>query len=1065
MAEVASAYVSLIPSAKGFGGKIQAQVGGDLDKAGKAGGQRFGSGMSSGLAGVGSKVFAPLAAAAAAISVGSFLKDAVSEARESQKVGALTTQVIKSTGGAAKITAGQVGDLATAISNKTGIDDEAIQSASNLLLTFTNVRNEVGKGNDVFNQATQAATDMGAALGNDPKAAAIQLGKALNDPVKGVTALSKVGVSFTAQQKAQIKTMTASGNTLGAQKLILGELKKEFGGAAAASATAGEKLSTAFGNFKEQIGTALLPVIDKVATFLTARVIPAVSSFISGLQDGTGAGGQFRAFLTGIWTALQPIGAFLMGTVVPAIRGFFASFQSGGGPSAITAAFQTVVAFIRGQVIPGIMAIVGAVRGFVAVALPIIQAFVAGMMARITPMLPAVRAIFAQVGAVVVGALGLIKGVIQAVTAVIGFIWRAWGQGLMTFLAATFANILTVVRGALTIIQGIIKTVTSLIKGDWSGAWAGIKQIVSGAWTVIKGVVSQAMNIIKTVIAAAWSVIKAVTSAAMGYLKGQISASLNAWKALFSAAWSAIKSLVASQIAAVRSAVSSGMSAVTSAVSSAWSAVRSATSSAWASIKSAVSSGVSGAVSFIAGLPGRAVSALGSVGSLLYSAGADLVRGFLNGISSMVGEVASRAASMAASAVSAAKGALGIQSPSRAFIEIGQFVGKGLAIGLQGSAAQVAAASKTLVSGMAKVFTERVKTKDSTLIKALRGEVTRLGPLVKKHKASAKQLAAARRALDNALNHKGKASDIGFAAATAVMNGLKKQTDAAASIAKQRTAVAAKLKVAQDKLAAAVKLKADFAASVRAQAADLGNVVKNSSVTSAALGGQDIVANMKNRLAAMTKFAADVAKLKKLGLNNTAYKQIIDAGVDGGGADAAAGLLAGGKAVVGQVNSLQGKINGQGKKLGDTSSKVLYQAGVDSAKGLVKGLESQAAALAKASKKVADAIVKSIKKALGIKSPSRVLADQVGRFIPLGVVRGIDSERAALDKSMRSLVTVPKVSPGIAGGASVAGGLGGGSRMHPADIAALASAMSNVQIGLDGRNVSASVDQRLGQIR
>jgi hypothetical protein len=71
-----------------------------------------------------------------------------------------------------------------------------------MLLTFTNVRNEVGKGNDIFNQSTQAVTDMAAAMNNGEvttqgvKAASIQLGKALNDPIKGVTALQKVGVSF-----------------------------------------------------------------------------------------------------------------------------------------------------------------------------------------------------------------------------------------------------------------------------------------------------------------------------------------------------------------------------------------------------------------------------------------------------------------------------------------------------------------------------------------------------------------------------------------------------------------------------------------------------------------------------------------------------------------------------------------------------------------------------------------------------------------------------------------------------------------------------------------------------
>jgi hypothetical protein len=74
----------------------------------------------------------------------------IDQARESAKIGRVTAQVIQSTGGAAHVTAAQVGDLATQISNKTGADDEAVQSGENMLLTFTNVRNEVGKGNDIL---------------------------------------------------------------------------------------------------------------------------------------------------------------------------------------------------------------------------------------------------------------------------------------------------------------------------------------------------------------------------------------------------------------------------------------------------------------------------------------------------------------------------------------------------------------------------------------------------------------------------------------------------------------------------------------------------------------------------------------------------------------------------------------------------------------------------------------------------------------------------------------------------------------------------------------------------
>jgi hypothetical protein len=227
------------------------------------------------------------AVAAGAAGIGGLiagLRGVYGEAREAQKVGGQTNAVIRSTGGVAKVSAKQVGDLATAISNKVGVDDEAIQSGENMLLTFTRVRNEAGKGNDVFNQAARTVTDMAAAMGHGVvsqeglQKASIQVGKALNDPIKGITALTKVGVTFTDKQKAQIKSLVEHGRTLDAQKIILRELNTEFGGSAKAGTNAMQKLGVVFGNIKESVGTALLPVIDKLATWLSARLPGALAT-------------------------------------------------------------------------------------------------------------------------------------------------------------------------------------------------------------------------------------------------------------------------------------------------------------------------------------------------------------------------------------------------------------------------------------------------------------------------------------------------------------------------------------------------------------------------------------------------------------------------------------------------------------------------------------------------------------------------------------------------------------------------------------------------------------------
>lgn len=154
----------------------------------------------------------------------------------------------------------------------TGVEAETIQEGQNLLLTFGQIQNRVGEGNDIFNQATRAVTDMSVALGQDTKSSAIQLGKALNDPIKGVTALQRVGVSFTASQKEQISALVESGKTMEAQKLILGELTRQFGGSAEAfgETMPGQvaKLKNSFGELSESLLTALMPAFQSIMGLL-----------------------------------------------------------------------------------------------------------------------------------------------------------------------------------------------------------------------------------------------------------------------------------------------------------------------------------------------------------------------------------------------------------------------------------------------------------------------------------------------------------------------------------------------------------------------------------------------------------------------------------------------------------------------------------------------------------------------------------------------------------------------------------------------------------------------------
>lgn len=293
------------------------------------------------------------------------IQGVANEYSESVKVGAETERVIRTTGGAAGVTAKQVERLSTALSEKTGVDDETIQSSANLLLTFTNVRNELGKGNDVFSQAVKLSGDMATSLGTDSRTAAMQLGKALNDPVKGVTALTRAGVSFTQQQKDQIRWAMFFGDKLAAQKVILGEVSKEFGGAAEAAATPIDKLKVKWANFQESLGKfavedalpwlqEMWPKVEQIWNDGVAKVRQIVEPFLRIVEIlWARFGDNILNFLKGLWAAIRTIfeGAF---NVIKGIVDFFLAIIQGDWGAAwdalgeiLSGAWQMIVGIIE----------------------------------------------------------------------------------------------------------------------------------------------------------------------------------------------------------------------------------------------------------------------------------------------------------------------------------------------------------------------------------------------------------------------------------------------------------------------------------------------------------------------------------------------------------------------------------------------------------------------------------------------------------------------------------------------------------------------------------------------
>lgn len=254
--------------------KLQIEIVGDSSSYERALGRA--SNQSTGFASSLGRMAKMGALAAGAAGIGALvvtLKQGFQEISDSQKVIAQTNAVLKSTGGIANVTAKHVDELATAQSRLTGIDDELVQAGENLLLTFKNVRNEVGKGNAVFDRATKSALDLSVAGFGSVETASKMMGKALNDPIKGMTALGRSGITFSEEQKKAIKALVETGDTLAAQKLILAEVESQVGGSARAY---GETLPGQLAKAKNSF--------DEVAGQLTMSLLPAVTRALDGFN-------------------------------------------------------------------------------------------------------------------------------------------------------------------------------------------------------------------------------------------------------------------------------------------------------------------------------------------------------------------------------------------------------------------------------------------------------------------------------------------------------------------------------------------------------------------------------------------------------------------------------------------------------------------------------------------------------------------------------------------------------------------------------------------------------------
>jgi len=207
---------------------------------------------------------------------------------------------------------GRLVDLANEQARLTGVDQNLIKESQALLLTFKDIASSADEVGGAFDRATQLTLDMASAGFGSVTDNAKQLGKALNDPIAGLTALRRSGIQFTKAQQDQIRTLVESGNVLEAQTMILEEIENQVGGTAAATANSTDKMKVAFSQASESIGMALLPAVEALLPIVikfadwasqNTEIVIALAAAIGGLSAAI----VVANFAMKAWAAAQAI--------------------------------------------------------------------------------------------------------------------------------------------------------------------------------------------------------------------------------------------------------------------------------------------------------------------------------------------------------------------------------------------------------------------------------------------------------------------------------------------------------------------------------------------------------------------------------------------------------------------------------------------------------------------------------------------------------------------------------------------------------------------------------------
>ncbi|WP_405057046.1 hypothetical protein OG474_30460 [Kribbella sp. NBC_01505] len=461
-------------------------------------------------------------------------------------------------------------------------------------------------------------------------------------------------------------------------------------------------------------------------------------------------------------------------------------------------------------------------------------------------------------------------------------------------------------------------------------------------------------------------------------LTTEASAGFKALTAAISSAWSSITTTTSSAVSTIASRTKAGFAQVVSVIASRLSDARTTAASAWSAIVSntgatlgplvaAVRRVLDQALAVLKSLPGRAVDAMGPLGTVLAGAGRSLIGGLVSGIRKSIPSVQGVLAGLTAS-LPDWKGPP--EKDKKLLQPAGRQIIDGFIVGIREQIPVLRGALQSLTNAIPSMVKVNIGKVNSVIA------------------SMSRVLTAQQKAHLNAL--------------------INQAQTGVAAVEKAQAALAGKVKAAQTNLDNLKKAAADYASEIFDKIVAPGDIGSGDDHSYVA-----IVANLTKARDAAIQFEHVLDQLRKAGLSKAALDQIAQAGPDAGLA-AGKSILAAGKKGIGEINALQAQLAKAASAAAKVAADAQYANGIRIAEGLLKGLQRMQKPLDAQMTRLADVLVAAIKKALKIKSPSRVFM-RLGGHVGQGFAIGITNARAAVDKALSAMADHRAVGSRISG--------------------------------------------------